>query len=143
MEPWHLLLVARWARQVDKEEFEVYGEGDAQIWACRQCLKPGIAFTALQDTDPVACFGLVDEGRGMASAWMIATDKWKDSPRDSIRVGRMMFNDSGFRRIQALVRPDLPERAKFIASFGFEFEGKCRKIAPNGADMLLFSKIEV
>ncbi len=142
LQPWHLIRVAMLARQQDAEEFGTFSvDDDPQIWACRQALKPGLMFSVTDTAGaPVACFGFTHECKGIATAWLIATETWRVYVKSMVRAFNHIWSSGEYFRLQALVRPDRPAAVKFIEWLGFRLDGVCPKISPNGATMLFYSK---
>lgn len=141
MEPWHLVAVVMNLCEDDKREFElVNGQTDLQRWACERALARGIAF-AIVDTaaSPVACCGVLDEGNGRCTVWMVRTDRWRCYVKTIAKAFQIVVKDGGYRRIQALARPDRPGATRFLRWLGFKLDGQMPGMRADGGAMELYS----
>lgn len=139
LEPWHLLAVVMKAREEDLAAIDVTGE-DRQRWACQRALASGLAFTVLDDLfQPVACFGFVDEMKGVSMAWLVAKPGWCRYVKSMARAFKLIVRDGGYRRIQAFVQPDRPSAKKFLLWLGFKLDGPLPKLGVDGSSMDLYS----
>lgn len=142
MEPWHIMAVALNLREFDITQLRLYtDEKDAQTYACKVALAPGIKFAVLDDKHlPVACFGITDEVPGVGTMWILGTDAWKAHVKSIKRATLRLFEEKLYRRVQAWIEPGNAVAKRYAEWHGFEFEGRCKKLTPSGADMDLYSR---
>lgn len=139
MQAWHLISVVMRARDEDVADLVLEGE-DRQRWACRRVLENGLAFTVLNSSGaPVACFGFVDESKGVCMAWLIATPQWCPYVKSVARCFKLVARDEGYRRIHAIVQPQRAGAERFLKFLGFNRDGTMPKIRADGSSMDLYS----
>jgi hypothetical protein len=140
MERSHLIRVANAMREVDRYEIGcVWREPDTVSWAERHSARPGLHFALLSKGDPVACGGIIDAMPGVGTAWMIARISWTPFVKTIARAFRVVAADGIYRRIQAYINPGNEPAKIFAMWLGFEYEGECKCLAPNGDSMLQFA----
>ena len=107
----------------------------------------GEAWTLWEEHRPVAIFGIapVDEGVGMF--WGVVSDDARGRGVRWIRrrmtfVQRWLMQQMNvYRRLQTTIRLDR-EYQRFIELLGFQNEGLMRKIAADGGDLWLYSRVD-
>lgn len=122
---------ARSADDFERDAFEEYGE----------------AWTLWEEGRPVGIFGIapVDEGVGMF--WGVVSDdargrglRWVKRRMRFVQ-GWLMVQMGVYRRLQTTIRLDR-EYKRFIELLGFQKEGLMRKIAADGGDLWLYSRVD-
>ena len=139
-------MAARFVEYVKGDAFRVkvrlgdtMGEGIQEI--------PGAAWT-LEDEDGNAlmCFGISNPEHGISTLWSYISDDARGHGLQIVKFARPRIAAAmkalELRRLQAIVRADKPEYERFIKLFGFEFEGRIRRVTTDNKDVLMFSRIE-
>ena len=109
---------------------------------------PDDAVVVINNGEIVAVGGVKVLWEGVGEAWVIVADQ---SDKDSM-LGVEAFNtmrfkleemihDNKLRRVEVQARLDFPDAIRFILLLGFEQECVRKYYAPDGADMILFSKV--
>lgn len=104
----------------------------------------GRAWTLTQAGRVVACGGLAPDGAGRAAAWTLMGALGEATGLAAARACRRMLASWGgeFRRIEARTRADFPAGADFLHWLGFEFEGVARAWGPDGADYIVYARVQ-
>jgi hypothetical protein len=126
----------------DQDCFEIgflWKEPDMVEWARRHAQRPGLHFSLVEKGEPLACGGVLDALPGVGTAWLVAMQAWTLYVRTVTRAFQVIAADDCYRRIQAYVNPTNEPAIRFVMWLGFEFEGECKRLAPNGDSMLLFA----
>jgi hypothetical protein len=136
--PAHLLAIRD---RLQPAQAHLAGEIDGDGYA-RMLIDNGPAFAVLRDGAPVAAGGVMDDGRGKATAWSLLTPEAGPIMRTITRLVRGFFMAGQWRRAEIMVRADHIEGWRWARLLGFEFEGTLRKWGADGADYHVFSIIK-
>ena len=106
-----------------------------------QALAQGKSYTVF-DSDGVvqACMGMDEQWPGRALCWaLLSADLRHLMLPISVRA-RRVFDESGYRRLEAYVDPTFAEAIRWVELLGFKREGLMKKFTPEGDDQLLYAR---
>lgn len=105
----------------------------------------GKCITGLVDGVIVGCGGIDELWPGVGEVWVLLSyevDKYPIRAYEVIRQGlEELIEHNSLRRCQAWGRVGFAASHTLFRHLGFEVEGKARCYAPDGADCLLYSRI--
>lgn len=105
-------------------------------------VKRGPCISIEYDAEIVACAGIHIQRPGIGESWVTICQR-NHGPSILKLIREMLgkgIRDNNLLRVQAIIF-DRPEFIRFEKFFGFEYEGRLRKIGPDGVDMLMFSRV--
>lgn len=102
----------------------------------------GNAFTALVDGHAVAFGGCLEMWRGRAYMWSLIGRDAGPHMRVLVRAAAGFLKVAPWTRIEAAVASDFRAGHRLVRMLGFEFEGRMRAYAPDGADHDLYARIK-
>jgi len=121
---------------------------DFEAWAKVNALGPAWTGRRISDGKILACAGVRILWPGCGEAWAIFCDpevveyKYKKEAYVYILTYlKRVIEDYDLRRVQALVRADIPIAVKYIEQLGFEREGLLRKYGREGEDQYMYALI--
>jgi len=104
-----------------------------------------MAFTGIDNGYLVACAGIYPIWEGVGEAWLLGANrlgKHKTRVAKEVRKGlHRVAEDNGLWRVQAVMRSDWPELARWARFLGMEHEGTMRKFGADGFDYERYAKI--
>jgi hypothetical protein len=101
----------------------------------------GMAWTAMDGEQPIACAGLVEVWSGRAYAWALLS---ADAGRHMVSITRAIryrLDTAKFNRIELAVAAGFAPGVRFARLLGFELEAKARRYMPNGGDAFIFVRV--
>ena len=141
-EPIHAYSIIE--RNVREQDIWLSDYPDWEIWA-QGWKDGGPAYTLFIDGEIVGCAGIVllDWKRG--EAWTLFSSLLYKYAGICIKVIQEKLEELvveyDFKRVQALVNPDIEKAKKFMGHLGFQEEGLMRAFGPKNEDMIMFSRI--
>lgn len=115
-----------------------FGELDADL---THLADAGLAWTAEDDGEIIGIAGLAPQWENRAIAWALISASAGKRFQVIHRAVKRFLDVSPFRRIEANVDVGFEQGERWMKMLGFEYEGYLRAYRPDGADMLLFSRI--
>lgn len=103
----------------------------------------GLAWSADDDGDVVACGGLLPVWDNRAQAWMLVGENAGPHFTGIHRSVRDFLVNAPYRRVEAHVDVGFSEGVRWMKMLGFELESYKRAFRPDGADMLEFVRIRL
>lgn len=85
--------------------------------------------------------GIVRHHEQMGEAWTLLSPAAGAHMRRIHRVVAGVLERCELRRVQAFADPDFWPAQRWLRLLGFEHEGRCRAVTPEGRDMLLFARV--
>lgn len=105
------------------------------------------SYTVVDDGHLVLSAGIFEVWEAMGEAWLLPSQRLLEKPLRAIRVVKPRFEQiierHGFRRVQATAHADFLRGQRFLEWLGFEQEGRLRKYGPDGADHIIYSRIQL
>ncbi|WP_414902462.1 GNAT family N-acetyltransferase [Sphingomonas flavalba] len=102
-------------------------------------LGPAFAVSAAERV--LLCAGLAESHPRHATAWALFSDGKGTAMVAIVRAIRRVFEASGYRRIDCLVRGDMASGHVLARLLGFEREGVLRHYTADGTDMVIYARI--
>jgi hypothetical protein len=99
------------------------------------------SYTLMNDGKVVACAGVIEWWTGRGEGWMFIGPHTFQELLFFYRAVKRFFAACPFRRVEAVVEVDFPEAHQWVLNFGFKFEGRLSRYAPDGDDMSLYAFI--
>ena len=104
-----------------------------------------MAFTGIDNGYLVACAGIYPIWEGVGEAWLLGANRLGKHKTRVAKEGRKglhrVAEDNGLWRVQAVLRRDWPELARWARFLGMEHEGTMRKFGADGFDYERYAKI--
>ena len=119
-------------------------EGDSLADAIRLLAANGPAFVLEQRHGPVlAIAGVASIQQGLGYGWAFMSGHSARHMRWVTRTVRQYLDDAiqRHRRIEIVAREQFVQAVNWAYMLGFELEGTARALAPDGADMLRFARV--
>jgi RimJ/RimL family protein N-acetyltransferase len=122
----------------------------SQAWALPLLRGPGYVDSLLADGDAwvvehgervVAAGGIVRLHAQHGEAWTLIAPDAGPHMRRIHRLACEVLDGCPLRRVQAYADPEFRPAQRWLRMLGFELEGYCAAITPQGRDMLLFARI--
>lgn len=102
----------------------------------------GVAWTALDGDDVIACAGIVQVHEQRGIAWAMFSDRALRQFKLIHRVARAVLERSQWRRIEMTVDVRHDAAIQWAERLGFEREGVMRAVTPDGRDCFLYAKVK-
>jgi RimJ/RimL family protein N-acetyltransferase len=102
----------------------------------------GVAWTALDGDDVIACAGIVQVHEQRGIAWAMFSDRALRQFKLIHRVARAVLQRSQWRRIEMTVDVRHDAAIQWAERLGFEREGVMRAVTPDGRDCFLYAKVK-
>lgn len=102
------------------------------------------ATTALNDGEPVACFGLTPLWNGVSELWARFSRPWAEKHPITLARGAnfwLMDRMKDHHRVQCYVVASNKKAVKFAEVIGFTEKYLLQSYGPNGEDFYLFSRV--
>lgn len=97
-----------------------------------------MAFTAIATGHLVAAAGIIPLWEGVGEAWFLGASRLGKHQRSVLRLVRKglvrVADEQGLWRVQAVMRSDWPELARWARFLGMKHEGTMRKYGANKLD---------
>ncbi|WP_341713785.1 hypothetical protein [Erythrobacter sp.] len=97
-----------------------------------------MAFTGIDNGHLVGAAGIFPLWEGVGEAWLLGADRMKRHPLSAGRMVRRRLheiaNAHGMWRVQAAMRSDWPELARWAKFLGMKHEGTMRRYGVDGQD---------
>lgn len=101
----------------------------------------GLAWTGEVDGAVICCAGLDPQWHNRAIAWaLVGESAGRHFAAIHKNVHRFLMS-APYRRIEAHVDVGFPQGARWMKMLGFEVEAYMKAFRPDGADMLLFTRV--
>jgi len=101
-------------------------------------VQEGMAFTGIDNGYLVGAAGIYPLWHGVGEAWLLGADRMKNYPLSAARMVRRQLHQiaaaHGMWRVQAAMRSDWPELARWARFLGMEHEGTMRRYGVDGQD---------
>lgn len=102
----------------------------------------GVAWTALDGDEVIACAGIVQVHEQRGIAWAMFSDRALRQFKLIHRVARAVLERSQWRRIEMTVDVRHDAAIQWAERLGFEREGVMRAVTPDGRDCFLYAKVK-
>ena len=106
---------------------------------------PGMAFSAIDNGYLVGAAGIAPLWEGVGEAWLLGADRIAKHSRAAARVARTglldVAEEHGFWRVQAAMRSDWPELARWARFLGMTHEGSMPRYGADGSDYERYARI--
>ncbi len=124
----------------------VMGPVSDEVFAMNRYQTEGPAWSMVDDSGPVAIFGISLHTKWSGVAWLVATnamtgESWRKLMRHC-RTVLSNFETSPLHRIEAHVLADWPQAVVFAKRLGGELEGTRRSAGRNGQDVQMWSIVK-
>lgn len=103
----------------------------------------GYAQTALHDSKPIACAGLIELWAGRAYAWAYLGEDWHRHARAVHRAvhAALRLGARRWRRIEMAVDSRHAAGKRWAWHLGFDHEGLARAYTPDGRDCEIWARV--
>lgn len=138
------------AAELRPEHLERIRLQPSQTWAAPLMRGGGYLDALLEDGDAWAVEegervfgvgGIVRHHAHCGEAWtLLAADAGPVMPIIH-RLAKGVLDASPLRRVHAYADPNFWPAQRWLRLLGFELEGRCRAVTPEGRDMLLFARV--
>ena len=105
----------------------------------------GMAFTGIDNGHLVGAAGIFPLWEGVGEAWFLGASR---VGKHQLRVARLVrkgllrvADEQGLWRVQAAMRSDWPELARWARFLGMEHEGTMRRYGANGLDYERYARV--
>ena len=102
----------------------------------------GNAYAALDGDHAVAFAGCLELWQGRAYLWSLMGEDSGPHMRTLVRAAAGYLRVAPWHRIEAAVASDFRAGHRLVRLLGFEFEGRMRAYAPDGADHDLYARVK-
>lgn len=144
----HALRVARNMRESDRREVMATRWNDNSEEFALECYRvSGVSWVAInKDGEPVVMGGFAFNSPGVATAWMVGTDKWLsvalEVSRFSKKSIRTLFSGNDIHRVQAFSALFHVESHRWLKVIGLTPEHLLPKWGKDEDDFILFEALK-
>lgn len=102
----------------------------------------GPAYTAVAGMDVIACAGIVEFWEGRSQVWALLSDQMPQYRKTIHKAVKGFLSGYRMRRLECVVDPRSEAAIRWAIRLGFHYESPMRAYTPDGADQVMFVRIE-